>query len=295
MKQVISKNQMYRYHAFLHEVTRDADNMFYCRAMNAVIDIDYYCCKECPLAREMYQDDCGVMHPTCWYFDFSAGYANNLSPVDQKIRMNALIQAGFAGEFPEYLDEGDKKYAVVERAIRYAADAHHGAFRKGNHLPYIIHPMECMMLVMRMTEDVDVIAAAALHDVVEDTPRTLVELEKEFGSRIAGLVAMESEDKRVGEDKGLTWKVRKQENLEREKSASIEAKQIMLADKISNMRATLRDFEISGHDIWQKFNMKDEAEQEWYYRSVAEVLKELSKEPLYEEYLTILDKVFADA
>ena len=73
MKQVISKNQMYLYHAFLHEVTRDADNMFYCRALNAVIDIDYYCCKECPLAREMYQDDCGVMHPTCWYFDFTAG------------------------------------------------------------------------------------------------------------------------------------------------------------------------------------------------------------------------------
>ena len=209
--------------------------------------------------------------------------------------MNALIQAGFASEFPEYLDEENKDLAVVEKAIRYAADAHHGAFRKGNHLPYIIHPMECMMLVMRMTDDVDVIAAAALHDVVEDTPRTLVELEKEFGSRIAGLVAMESEDKRVGEDKGTTWKVRKQENLEREKSASIEAKQIMLADKISNMRATLRDFEVSGHDIWQKFNMKDEAEQEWYYRSVAEVLKELSKDPLYEEYLTILDTVFAHA
>ena len=46
MSQRISKNQICKYHAFLHEVTRDRDNMFYCRAMNAVTDIDYYCCKE---------------------------------------------------------------------------------------------------------------------------------------------------------------------------------------------------------------------------------------------------------
>lgn len=293
MSQRISKNQICKYHAFLHEVTRDRDNMFYCRAMNAVTDIDYYCCKECPLAREMYQDESGVLHPTCWYFDFSAGYTNTLSPVEQKTRMNALIQAGYAGEFPEYLEEGNKEQAVVERAIRYAAEAHHGSFRKGNHLPYIIHPMECMMLTAKMTDDVDVIAAAALHDVVEDTPRSLMDLEQEFGSRIAGLVAMESEDKRAGQDKGTTWKIRKQENLSREKNASIEAKMIMLADKVSNMRATYRDYQVSGSDIWAKFNMKDPAEQEWYYRSVAEVLSDLSEYELYSEYLRILDEVFA--
>ncbi len=292
MKQQISKNQMCRYHAFLHEVTRNGDNMFYCRAMNSVTDIDYYCCKECPLAREMYQDEDGVYHPTCWYFDFSAGYTNTLSPVEQKNRMNALIQAGYTGEFPEYLEPEDKRFQVVERAIRYAAEAHHGAFRKGNHLPYIIHPMECMMLTMQMTDDVDVIAAAALHDVVEDTPRTLMDLEETFGNRIAGLVSMESEDKRAGQDKGDTWKIRKQENLAREKTASRDAKMIMLADKISNMRATYRDFQVAGHDIWQKFNMKDEAEQEWYYRSVAEVLSDLSDLDLYQEYLRILDAVF---
>lgn len=292
MKQAISKNQMGQYHAFLHEVSRDLDNMFYCRAMNAVTDIDYYCCDACPLAREKYQDEQGVMHPTCWYFDFSAGYTNDLPPVDQKIRMNGLIQAGFSGEFPEYLDPENKKMQVVERAIRYAADAHHGTFRKGNHLPYIIHPMECMMLTMEMTDDVDVIAAAALHDVVEDTPRTLVDLEQEFGSRIAGLVAMESENKRSGQDKGETWKVRKLENLEREKTASLEAKMIMLADKVSNMRATYRDYQEAGDAIWNKFNMKDVSEQEWYYRSVAEVLNELSEYDLYQEYLHILDAVF---
>jgi len=292
MKQAISKNQMGRYHGFLHEVCRDKENLFYCRAMNAVTDIDYYCCKECPLAREMYQDDGGRMHPTCWYFDFTMGYANNLPPVEQKKRMGALIQAGFTEEFPEYLDPADKTHAIVEKAIRYAANAHHGSFRKGNHLPYIIHPMECMMLTARMTDDVDVIAAAALHDVVEDTPKTLLDLEQEFGSRVAGLVAMESEDKREGQDKGDTWKVRKQENLKREETASKEAKMIMLADKVSNMRATYRDFLISGDAIWEKFNMKDIREQEWYYRSVAEVLSELSDFPIYQEYVRILDVVF---
>ncbi|MCR5641092.1 MAG: HD domain-containing protein [Lachnospiraceae bacterium] len=207
--------------------------------------------------------------------------------------MSALIQAGFTREFPEYLDPADKAHAVIEKAIRYAADAHHGAFRKGNHLPYIVHPMECMMLTAQMTDDEDVIAAAALHDVVEDTPKTLVDLEQEFGSRIAGLVAMESEDKREGMNKEDTWKIRKQENLKREESASTEAKMIMLADKVSNMRATYRDYLVSGPSIWEKFNMKDVGEQEWYYRSVAEVLSELSEHDLYREYVSILNTVFS--
>ena len=229
---------------------------------------------------------------SCTYWDVP-GNENVLPPEEMRKRIAAQIAAEEAKEFPDYLPEdADDDAKLCERAIQFAADAHKGDFRKGNHLPYIIHPMEVMMLAAQMTSDADVIAAGALHDVVEDTPYTVEDIRHRFGERIASLVDMESEDKRPDRPKSETWRIRKEESLLHDKDAPIEAKYIMLADKLSNMRATLRDFEKDGHNIWQKFNMKDEAQQEWYYRTVAEVLKELENEPLYREYLDILKKIF---
>ena len=148
------------------------------------------------------------------------------------------------------------------------------------------------MICRNLTDDMDVVAAAALHDVVEDTDRTIRDIEDEFGTRIAALVGLESENKREGQPKSETWRIRKTENLERERTAPIEAKMIMLADKLSNMRSTVSDYRKSGDAIWNKFNMTDPAEQEWYYRSVAEVLSDLSDTPEYAEYLGMLDEVF---
>ena len=67
---------------------------------------------------------------------------------------------------------------------------------------------------------------------------------------------------------------------------------IMLGDKLSNMRASLRDFRKDPDNLWNKFNMKDVNQQEWYYRSVAEKLSDLKDYPAYQEYVEILDEVF---
>jgi GTP diphosphokinase / guanosine-3',5'-bis(diphosphate) 3'-diphosphatase len=74
---------------------------------------------------------------------------------------------------------------MIFEAIGFAAKAHHGQFRKGTKLPYIIHVMNAMRTVYEMTEDESLMAAALLHDVVEDTEISLEELEKQFGSRVA--------------------------------------------------------------------------------------------------------------
>ena len=71
-----------------------------------------------------------------------------------------------------------------------------GLYERGSSVPYVAHPMETMMLVASMTSDNEVIAAAALHDVVEDTPITIAQIEQEFGATIAMYVAHESENKR---------------------------------------------------------------------------------------------------
>lgn len=83
--------------------------------------------------------------------------------------------------------EGD----LVRRARAYAYAAH-GAIahrRKHNDEPYTEHLARVAAMVARVTDDAETIAAAWLHDVVEDTPTTLVEVEREFGAGVASLVA----------------------------------------------------------------------------------------------------------
>ena len=74
---------------------------------------------------------------------------------------------------------------MIEEAAAFAAQAHHGTFRKGTQIPYITHPMEAAVIVSGFTDDPEMIAAALLHDVVEDTGVTEEEIRERFGSRVA--------------------------------------------------------------------------------------------------------------
>ena len=78
---------------------------------------------------------------------------------------------------------------LLEEAVVYATIMHQGRVRKFGGRPYILHPMEVAQILSTMTDDMEVIAAGILHDVVEDTDGTLDEIEKRFGERVASLVA----------------------------------------------------------------------------------------------------------
>ena len=82
-------------------------------------------------------------------------------------------------------------------AIEFAAKAHDGMVRKKDKTPYILHPLEAATIVGTMTSDQDIISAAVLHDVVEDTEITIDEIEDLFGNRVRKLVESETEDKRA--------------------------------------------------------------------------------------------------
>ncbi len=183
-------------------------------------------------------------------------------------------------------------YPLLEEAIEFAARAHEGDHRKGGGNPYIVHPVEAMVIVGSMTDDVEVIAAAVLHDVVEDTDFTLEDIEENFGAKIAELVAHESENKRPDLPKESSWRIRKEEQLDAIEDAPIEAKMIMLGDKLSNIRSSLRDFNEIGDAMWEKFNMKDKSQQEWYFCTVAERLSELAEFDAYKEYCRCVDIIF---
>ncbi|MCR5273407.1 MAG: HD domain-containing protein [Lachnospiraceae bacterium] len=180
----------------------------------------------------------------------------------------------------------------IAKAIKFATVAHDKSFRKGSKIPYIAHPAEVAMLLSTLTDDDDVIIAGLLHDVVEDTQVSLEEIEKEFGERVAKLVEYESEDKMEHIPKSESWKTRKKTALDHLKNSPRDAKLICLCDKLSNMRESAESFDKYGDDMWRAFNQKDKKEQEWYYRSIGEILSEFKNTDIWIEYMKICDKVF---
>jgi len=182
--------------------------------------------------------------------------------------------------------------SLFDRAARYALEAHAGTERRGKAFPYILHPMEAAAIVATITPDPEILAAAILHDVVEDTDRTVDDLRREFGDRIADLVAAESDDPMAQLSEEASWHARKQAAIDRLAQAPHDAKIVAMGDKLSNMRAIARDHEQIGDEIWNLFHTKEKSEHEWHYRGLAASLSELSGTFAFREFSELIDKVF---
>ena len=157
---------------------------------------------------------------------------------------------------------------------------------------YILHPLEGAAIVGTMTNDLEILSAAVLHDTVEDTPVTAQDILDNFGERIAELVAHETEKKRPEQKASDTWKIRKEESLAVLKDAGIESRMLWLGDKLSNVRSLSRDFDKIGVEVFDRFNEKDPKEQYWYHSTVLEYTKELNCEPAYIEYEKLVHHIF---
>ena len=182
---------------------------------------------------------------------------------------------------------------LVSEAIAFAVKAHDGMRRKKSEAPYILHPMEAAVIVGTMSDDQNLIAAAALHDVVEDAGITIEEIEEKFGKRVRELVGSETEDKRAELPPSDTWRIRKEESLSvLAKTDDLGVLMVWLGDKLANMRSIYRDFKIEGEAMWQRFNQKNSSEQAWYYRSIVKLTERLSHTSAWLEYKTLTELVF---
>ena len=129
------------------------------------------------------------------------------------------------------LSEND--LALLFRALAFAAHKHRDQRRKDAQAsPYINHPIALAQVLTGEggVTDIEVLAAALLHDTIEDTATTGEELEREFGGRIAAIVA------EVTDDTGLPKAERKRLQIEHAARLSDGAKLVKLADKICNLR-----------------------------------------------------------
>jgi len=182
---------------------------------------------------------------------------------------------------------------LVEQAIVFAINAHHGMKRKMENVPYILHPLEVVTIAGTMTDNESILAAAALHDTVEDSDTKLEDIEKTFGHRVRELVECETENKRQNLPPEETWYIRKKESLDNlEKSNDIGFKMLWLSDKLANMRSLHRLWRREGNAMWKGFNQDDPSRQAWYYRTVGEIVSDLRDYDAWKEYQYLVDIVF---
>ena len=174
----------------------------------------------------------------------------------------------------------------IEYAIYYATKAHKGQTRKVEDVDMIFHPFTVGMILQRCGCDEDVVSAGILHDVVEDTPHTFEDIEKEFGKKVRDYVYDSSEP-----DKTLPWKERKIHTKEHIKNAPLGSKLIVACDKISNLEDALSNIEKYGED---KVINRNPEEQKWYYTSVYNSCIEGVDEnhPIFKRYKSVLERIF---
>jgi (p)ppGpp synthase/HD superfamily hydrolase len=170
----------------------------------------------------------------------------------------------------------------LDRALSLAATAHRAQQRKGSGVPYIAHPAHVAIILLKHGFPEDAVVAGVLHDVLEDTDVTLAELEAQFGSAVASLVAQVSEQKQKDGVK-LPWLTRKKELLGRLAQSDRLAAAVKSADALHNCQTLLADLRALGDSVWQRFHSTP-SEQLWFFQTLAAVLRrQLSGHPLNDE------------
>ncbi len=159
--------------------------------------------------------------------------------------------------------------ARFEDALTYAASLHACQVRKGTGIPYISHLLAVCALVLEDGGSEDEAIAALLHDAAEDHggEATLNDIRERFGDRARDIVGECSD---TFEDPKPPWHQRKERYVAHLEEASPSALRVSLADKLHNVRSTLRDHREIGEQVWERFNANRD-EIVWYYRSLAEV------------------------
>jgi guanosine-3',5'-bis(diphosphate) 3'-pyrophosphohydrolase len=132
------------------------------------------------------------------------------------------------------LRAGDfKEFDLVEGAVLFAASKHAGQQRKGaDASPFVVHPLGVALIlcVEGGVLDSHVLAAAILHDTVENTDASFDELRNHFGEKVASIVA------EVSDNKSLPREERRRLQIATASSKSREAKLVKLGDNIHNLR-----------------------------------------------------------
>lgn len=179
---------------------------------------------------------------------------------------------------------------VVGAALAVASDAHAGQIRNGSGgKPYIEHPVAVADLLERHGFGEEVLAAALLHDVVEDSETTVAELRERFGDPVAALVDALSDDESISD-----YRARKREHRARVAAADGDALAIYGADKLTNARTLRRTFAVEGPAVAAEFKVPLELKVEVWEADAELVRRRAPELPFLDELEAELSLLAAD-
>ncbi len=139
----------------------------------------------------------------------------------------------------------------VERALLVCLEAHYGQFRKGGEdVHYSVHPIHMALILARTGVRQELVQAALLHDVVEDSAEWTIErVRAEFGAEVADIV------EQLTEDKSLSWQERKQWAVDHVGRMCDDSVVVKAADKLHNLESLAAQLEASEdrEQVWRKF------------------------------------------
>jgi (p)ppGpp synthase/HD superfamily hydrolase len=173
----------------------------------------------------------------------------------------------------ERIEAAAERSPLVRGALEQARRDHDGQVRNGSGgMPYVKHPIAVAAMLDERGYRDEVLAAALLHDVVEDSDTGLDELREQFGEEVAGMVGALTDDESIEE-----YRERKAEHRERVAAAGDEALAIYGADKLTNTRTLRAAYAEEGDAVREEFKVPLELKTEIWEADLA-LLREKAPE-----------------
>jgi (p)ppGpp synthase/HD superfamily hydrolase len=166
---------------------------------------------------------------------------------------------------------------IIEKAVKIAVDAHWEQKDKEDNLPYIIHPIMVAVKLVNYNFSDEIVAAALIHEVLQETKFPEKILRQELGDPVVEIV------KTVSHDKTLPWDESKKKYIESVRNGCVGAKAVAVADEIHNLETLLLAYEEHGPVMWRIFSRNKEKKL-WFENEMLKMIKETWDHPLIENY-----------
>lgn len=194
-----------------------------------------------------------------------------------------------------YGEKEEKDLTELGEVFAFVNHAHRKNKRKSG-TPYISHLMDVASILIKENASSELIFAGLLHDVIEDTEFTQVDIQRRYGPTVGDYVNAVTEpvELRQGDDTE-NWKARKEYMIRSITRAMSEVKLLSCADKLANIREVMQDLEKDGESVWDRFNAPKD-EQKWYYTSMLEAFaagpQNIADTFVFKEYKKCVEQLF---
>ena len=175
---------------------------------------------------------------------------------------------------------------IIEKALRVALVAHKDQKRKGEDIPYIIHPFMVALKLQSHNFPDFVVASALVHDVIEDSDYPKRKIGTELGKKVLDINLPLTHDNR------LPWHERKAEYIKQIKNSNDYTKAVVIADKIHNLESLLILYTKIKDKTWAHFK-GGKKNVFWFHKEVYKNIKKTWQHPLLDNYKKLINQLEA--